>query len=72
MRRFITINDRYLHGGSAVEAGAVVYEFKHDDFGLAQQESRLVGVPFISVTLREDGAYPSFTIPVEYLHELTS
>lgn len=46
-----------------VQVGSFVYDCKGHDYGLANDDSRMTGVPHISVSLREDGDYPFFTIP---------
>lgn len=53
-----------------VKAGAVVYDILGHDYGLASDDTRMTGVHHISVTTKEDGGYPSFTIPKEDLEEI--
>lgn len=49
-----------------MSAGSNVYELVCYDYGLANDDTRTTGIPHMSVTLKPDGGYPSFTIP-EYL-----
>jgi len=46
-----------------VPAGTVVYKSTRYDYGLASDDTRYTGVEHISVTLKEDGDYPFFTVP---------
>lgn len=48
---------------SAVQVGDVVYDCKSHDYGCANDDTRLTGIEHVSVTLKEDGDYPFFTIP---------
>lgn len=50
--------------------GQTVYEFVHEDYGLASNDSRYMGVKHTSVTLDPIGGYPCFTIPIEDLEQL--
>jgi hypothetical protein len=52
-------------------AGTLVYSYKYWDYGLAKDDTYLTGVEHISVTLKPDGTYPSFTIPIQDLHTLS-
>ena len=40
------------------------------DYGLANDDTRLCGIEYISVTLNSDGDYPGFTIPRSDLRNL--
>lgn len=55
-----------------VKAGAIVYECRKYDYGLASDDTYLTGVPHISVTLAADGDHPSFTVPERDLEEIAS
>ena len=50
-----------------VVVGDVVYELILHDYGLANDDSRITRIEYISVTKNNNGGYPSFTIP---LHDL--
>lgn len=49
--------------------GTVVYSLKGYDYGLASDDTRITGVQHISVTLKSDGDYPSFTIATHKLEK---
>ena len=50
-----------------LQVGAVVYDLTKHDYGLARDDTNHTGVPHVSVTMKEDGDYPSFTIPTHLL-----
>ncbi len=50
--------------------GSIVYDQKYHDYGLAEDDSRLTGVPHISVTLNENGGYPGFTVATHDLEKI--
>jgi len=62
-KKYRVRNTRILHGETMAEAGQVVYQCFKCDYGLASDDSRITGIEHASVTLKEDGDYPSFTIP---------
>ena len=45
------------------KAGTTVYRCLMHDYSMADLDRRMTGVPHISVTLRQDGDYPFFTVP---------
>lgn len=45
-------------------AGTRVYEQRFHDYGLARDDTQETGVAHMTVTLRSDGGYPGFTVPV--------
>jgi hypothetical protein len=47
----------------AAKKGCLVFKLAKYDYGLARDETRLTGIPQISVTLDPSGDYPSFTVP---------
>lgn len=49
-----------------------VYQCKGYDYGTANDDTRLTGIHHVSVTLKEDGDYPFFTIPSEDLEEVAA
>lgn len=51
-------------------AGAMVYDIKGWDYGLASDDTRLTGIEHVSVTLNADGDYPFFTVPRQDLEEV--
>lgn len=63
MSRFLLLKDRVLRGELQARAGDVVYTSKGYDYGLASDDTRLTGIEHVSVTLNENGDYPSFTVP---------
>lgn len=52
------------------KAGTIVYKQSGYDYGLAADDTRMTGIPHISVTLNPDGGYPGFTAPVTILGDL--
>lgn len=57
-----------------VKKGDVVYSIAGSDYGCASDDTNDTGVYHISVSLKEDGDYPFFTIPeedVEFVNETT-
>lgn len=42
--------------------GTIVYDLRGYDYGLASDDTRFTGIKHVSVTLNENGDYPSFTI----------
>lgn len=52
------------------KAGTTVYSIKGWDYGLASDDTRMTGVEHVSVTLKPDGDYPSFTIPRSHLEKI--
>ena len=62
MKSYQLKNERFEHA-----AGTVVYDCMVHDYGLANDDTRFTGVQHKSVTLREDGGYPSFTVAVDDL-----
>lgn len=51
-------------------AGTIVYACAHHDYGLARDDTRMTGVPHISVTMNSDGDYPFFTVPEDSVEEV--
>lgn len=56
--------------GEDATIGTIVYKLAKHDYGLARDDTDYTGVEHISVTLKPDGDYPSFTIPYEFLEEV--
>ncbi len=52
------------------KAGTVVYDIRGWDYGLASDDTRMTGVQHVSVTLDEDGGYPSFTVREDHIQKL--
>ena len=44
------------------KAGTTVHSLRGYDYGLAADDTQITGHQHISVTLNEDGTYPSFTV----------
>lgn len=53
--------------GDSVRNGEIVYRLQFNDYGLASDDTHYTGIEHISVTYKDDGNYPSFTIPLEDL-----
>jgi len=56
--------------GHGHAAGTVVYDSVKHDYGLASDDTRLTGVEHVSVTLNEDGDYPTFTVALDNLEKI--
>jgi hypothetical protein len=59
LRKYILLADRFEH-----KRGTIVYECRKFDYGLARDDTRAFGVEHTNVTLKSDGDYPAFTIPI--------
>jgi hypothetical protein len=57
--------DRFQH-----KAGAIVYDQRGYDYGLASDDTRYTGIQHVSVTLNEDGDYPGFTVAERDLEKI--
>lgn len=62
IKSYTLLRDRSEH-----LAGITVYRCSCHDYGLARDDTNYTGVEHISVSLKEDGDYPFFTVP---LHDL--
>lgn len=51
-------------------AGTIVYSLRGWDYGLASDDTRHTGIEHVSVTLKPDGDYPSFTIQRNSLEKI--
>jgi hypothetical protein len=51
-------------------AGTICYGLMMHDYGLASDDTRITGVPHVSVTLDPDGGYPSFTVVAADLEKI--
>jgi hypothetical protein len=51
-------------------AGTIVFACAKHDYGLARDDTRMTGVPHISVTMKSDGDYPFFTVPEDSVEEV--
>lgn len=60
---------KLIEDSGGYEKGTVVYELKGYDYGLASDDTRYTGIEHISVTLKSDGDYPSFTVPKHKLEK---
>ncbi len=45
------------------KAGTTVYDCMGCDYGVSNDDTRYLGYPHRSVTLKPDGSYPFFTVP---------
>ena len=64
--KYILNKDRFDN-----KSGAVVYRNYGYDYGCSNDDTRYTGIEHISVTLKEDGTYPFFTVPICFLDEVT-
>ena len=58
-KAFTLLRDRFSH-----KAGTTCYQFTRNTFGLSSDDERATGIEHTCVTLRPDGDYPFFTVPV--------
>lgn len=63
--KYLLLDD---HGQS--KAGATVYPAAYHDYGLASDDTQYTGIRHVSVTLNEDGNYPTFTVPITKLKRI--
>jgi hypothetical protein len=54
----------------AAKEGHIVFKLAKPDYGLASEDTRLTGIPHVSVTLDPSGDYPSFTVPKSALQPI--
>lgn len=54
------------------KAGTTCYKCVKFDYGMANDDTRMTGINHVTMTLREDGDYPYFTVPVPDLEEVKS
>lgn len=47
------------------KAGTVVYYFTGPTYGLAEDDSLVIGIEHTSVTVKPDGSGPFFTVPTK-------
>ncbi|NEM18276.1 hypothetical protein G3V96_26440 [Escherichia coli] len=50
--------------------GVIVYQARVSDYGMASEDSDIMGCTWISVTYDPAGGYPLFTVPKSALKEL--
>ena len=62
---------RLLRDRFGKPAGSICYPCRYHDYGLANDDTRRTGVEHWSMTLNSDGSWPSFTVPVHELEEIT-
>lgn len=53
-----------------VKAETIVYRLAKHDYGLSRDDTNMLGVECISVTLDPTGDYPFFTVPLNDLDEI--
>jgi hypothetical protein len=53
-----------------IKNGDIVFNSMMHDYGCSNDDTRYTGIEHISVTLKEDGSYPFFTIPIRDLQEI--
>lgn len=66
IKSYKLLNQRFGHA-----PGTIVYECVKYDYGLARDDTYATGESHISVTLKEDGDYPSFTVPTSDLVQIS-
>lgn len=66
--KFIVLKDSELE--KKATKGTFVYLLMRSDYGLSRDDTETTGIEHISVTLNEDGDYPSFTIPRNHLERV--
>ncbi len=49
------------------KVGTIVYDQSGYDYGLSREDTEDTGIEHISVTLKENGDYPGFTVAVRDL-----
>lgn len=64
MKTYVLKQDRFEH-----KAGTTVYAAQVHDYGLARDDTNVSGEDHLSVTLKPDGGYPVFTVPVAHLKD---
>lgn len=57
---------------AGLKEGDVVFQCIRYDYGCANDDTRMLGIKHISLTLKRDGDYPFFTCPVTDLEEISS
>lgn len=62
---FRLMAERFEH-----KPGTVVYRASRHDYGLSSDDTRMTGIEHVSVSLREDGDYPTFTVALRDLEPL--
>lgn len=65
MKSYILLQDRFEH-----KAGTKVYDCHGYDYGCARDDTEFTGLQHQSVTLKEDGDYPFFSVPTAHLKPL--
>lgn len=55
---------------AAVKPVERVYEFTAHDYGCSNDDTRIRGIPHITLTRNPSGGYPFFTIPLEDVTEV--
>jgi len=64
MSKYILKQDRQINGVTYGRAGDTVHRCLGHDYGCAAEDTRSLGIEHISVTHKQDGDYPFFTVPV--------
>ena len=70
VKSFIVLNNS--RSSKPTSVGDIIYKCVQCDFGVASQDSRMMGAQFISVTYDKDGDYPFFTIAYDDIQEASS
>lgn len=71
VKKYRVLRDRFMGGTMYAAAGEIVYAAAKHDGGCANDDTRVFGHEHVSVSLKSDGDYPFFTIPVRDLQEVT-
>lgn len=70
IKKFRVLKQRVLRGEIMAEVGDIVFDQIGHDYGLASDDTRFTGIEHRSVTKKEDGDYPGFTISVYHIEEI--
>lgn len=68
MTKYVMLNDSKIEPDA--KAGTVVYPLIYYDYGSANDDMRAFGYECKSMTLREDGNYPYFVVPMHNLKKV--
>lgn len=69
-RCFRLVRDRVIRDTTLAKAGSTVYRQTDYDYGLSADDTRYFNQLHVTVTLREDGRAPGFTVPMIDLEEI--
>ena len=61
---------RLAHRVDSMPEGTVVHKLAYHAYGPSSQDTRVYQTEYVSVTFKENGDYPSFTVPRSALVEI--